>query len=50
MSQHLDIRVDDLASAARWVESRGARLAGVQPQEPVRVMIAPDGHPFCLFS
>jgi len=50
VSQHLDIRVDDLASAARWAESRGARLAGVQPQEPVRVMIAPDGHPFCLFS
>jgi len=50
VSQHLDIRVDDLASAARWVESRGARLAGVQPQEPVRVMISPDGHPFSACS
>ena len=48
-SQHLDIRVDDLAAAVRWAESHGARLAGVQPQERVRVMIDPDGHPFCLF-
>jgi len=48
-SQHLDIHVDDLAAAVSWAESRGARLAGVQPQDRVRVMIDPDGHPFCLF-
>jgi catechol 2,3-dioxygenase-like lactoylglutathione lyase family enzyme len=48
-TQHLDIRVEDLAAAVAWVESRGARLADVQPQERVRVMIDPDGHPFCLF-
>ena len=48
-SQHLDIRVDDLADAVSWAESRGARLADHQPQERVRVMIDPDGHPFCLF-
>lgn len=48
-SQHLDIHVDDLAAAVSWAESQGARLAGVQPQDRVRVMIDPDGHPFCLF-
>jgi catechol 2,3-dioxygenase-like lactoylglutathione lyase family enzyme len=48
-SQHLDIRIDDLAAAVRWAESCGARLADVQPQQSVRVMIDPDGHPFCLY-
>lgn len=48
-SQHLDIRVDDLAAAVEWAESNGARLAAFQPQDRVRVMIDPDGHPFCLF-
>jgi catechol 2,3-dioxygenase-like lactoylglutathione lyase family enzyme len=48
-SQHLDIRVDDLAAAVAWAESRGARLADFQPQDSVRVMIDPDGHPFCLY-
>lgn len=48
-SQHLDIRVDDLAAAVSWAESHGARLADFQAQDRVRVMIDPDGHPFCLF-
>lgn len=48
-TEHLDIHVDDLAAAVEWAESRGARLAPVQPQEGVRVMYDPDGHPFCLF-
>jgi len=48
-SQHLDIRLDDLPAAGDWAESRGARLAEFQPQDRVRVMIDPDGHPFCLF-
>ncbi len=48
-TQHLDIHVDDLAAAVEWAESRGARLADFQPQHDVRVMIDPDGHPFCLF-
>jgi hypothetical protein len=48
-TEHLDILVDDLASAVGWAESCGARLADFQPQESVRVMIDPDGHPFCLF-
>lgn len=48
-TEHLDVHVDDLARAVEWAESRGARLAGVQPQDDVRVMFDPDGHPFCLF-
>jgi hypothetical protein len=27
----------------------GARLADVQPQDDVRVMLDPAGHPFCLY-
>lgn len=48
-SQHLDIHVDDLDAAVAWAESCGARRAAYQPQERVRVMLDPDGHPFCLF-
>lgn len=48
-SQHLDILVDDLGAAVAWAEACGARLAEFQPQDRVRVMIDPDGHPFCLF-
>jgi catechol 2,3-dioxygenase-like lactoylglutathione lyase family enzyme len=48
-SQHLDIGVDDLPTAVEWAVSQGARQADFQPREHVRVMIDPDGHPFCLF-
>lgn len=48
-TEHLDIHVDDLTAAVKWAQSRGARLADVQPQHDVRVMFDPDGHPFCLF-
>ena len=48
-SQHLDIEVDDLDSAVEHAVGCGAVLAAVQPQENVRVLIDPDGHPFCLF-
>jgi catechol 2,3-dioxygenase-like lactoylglutathione lyase family enzyme len=48
-SQHLDIKVDDLAAAVEWAVACGAVLAGLQPQDDVRVMLDPDGHPFCLF-
>lgn len=46
---HLDIRVDDLAAAVAWAVACGAVVAEVQPQERVRVMRDPDGHPFCLY-
>ena len=48
-SQHLDIWVADLAAAVEWAVSQGATLADFQPQEDVRVMFDPAGHPFCLF-
>ncbi len=49
-TQHLDIAVDDLASATRWAVAQGAVLADDQPQDHVRVLFDPDGHPFCLFA
>ncbi len=49
-TQHLDIAVGDLAEAVRWAIAAGATLAAVQPQDDVRVMLDPAGHPFCLFE
>ena len=49
MQLHLDVQVDDLAAAVEFATSLGATVAGPQPQEGVRVMLDPAGHPFCLF-
>ena len=49
-TQHLDIAVGDLDETVRWALAAGAILADVQPQEDVRVMLDPAGHPFCLFA
>ena len=49
-TQHLDIAVGNLDETVRWALAAGAILAGVQPQEDVRVMLDPAGHPFCLFE
>ncbi|MFW6195230.1 MAG: VOC family protein [Chloroflexota bacterium] len=49
MMMHLDIAVEDLQAGVAWAQEAGARLAGFQPQEHVRVMLDPAGHPFCLF-
>jgi catechol 2,3-dioxygenase-like lactoylglutathione lyase family enzyme len=46
---HLDIKVDDLDRAVAHALECGARLAEFQPQERVRVLLDPAGHPFCLF-
>jgi hypothetical protein len=46
---HLDIGVTDLAAAVEDAIELGARLADFQPQEDIRVMLDPDGHPFCLY-
>ena len=46
---HLDIKVDDLEAAVEHAVASGARLVEHQPQERVRVMLDPAGHPFCLF-
>lgn len=48
-SEHLDIQVDDLETAVAWAVTCGAELDPFQPQDDVRVMRDPDGHPFCLF-
>ncbi|MEZ5098123.1 MAG: VOC family protein [Nocardioides sp.] len=49
MQLHLDIGVSDVEAAVRDAEALGARLADLQPQEDVRVMLDPAGHPFCLY-
>lgn len=48
-TQHLDILVSDLAAATAHAVESGATLADFQPQEDVRVLFDPHGHPFCLF-
>jgi predicted enzyme related to lactoylglutathione lyase len=45
---HLDIQVGDLDGAVEDAVALGARLATEQPQDNVRVLIDPAGHPFCL--
>lgn len=49
MMMHLDIGVDDLEAGVAWAVAAGATQAEFQPQEDVRVMLDPVGHPFCLF-
>lgn len=49
MMLHLDIAVESLEEAVAWAVDAGATLADVQPQEHVRVLLDPAGHPFCLF-
>jgi catechol 2,3-dioxygenase-like lactoylglutathione lyase family enzyme len=50
MELHPDFLVDDLARGVEHALSCGARLADFQPQEHVRVLIDPAGHPFCFFD
>lgn len=50
MQLHLDFAVDDLEAATAHALAVGAVLARFQPQEHVRVLTDPDGHPFCLFA
>lgn len=49
MQAHLDIGVADLDAGVAWAVSCGAAEAQFQPQAHVRVLLDPDGHPFCLF-
>ena len=49
MQVHLDVGVTDVASAVTDAEGLGATLAEFQPQDDVRVMLDPAGHPFCLY-
>lgn len=45
---HLDFQVGDLDSAVAEARELGAEVAADQPQEHVRVLLDPAGHPFCL--
>ncbi len=45
---HFDFQVGDLDSAVAEAVGLGATVAQVQPQENVRVLFDPAGHPFCL--
>lgn len=47
-TQHLDVGVKDLDEAVAWAVQCGATLADPQPASHFRVMLDPDGHPFCL--
>jgi hypothetical protein len=49
MMLHLDIATDDLDAAVALAVVAGGRLADLQPQPHVRVVLDPHGHPFCLF-
>ena len=49
MMMHLDIGVTDLEAAVQDAIALGAELHVHQPQDDVRVMLDPAGHPFCLY-
>jgi catechol 2,3-dioxygenase-like lactoylglutathione lyase family enzyme len=50
MMLHLDFEVSDLEIATAHAIELGAELATYQPQQEVRVLIDPAGHPFCLYT
>jgi len=50
MQLHLDIGVEDLGAGEARALALGAVLASHQPQDDVRVLLDPAGHPFCLFQ
>ena len=50
MMLHLDVEVSDLAASVAHALELGAELPDFQPQDDVRVLLDPAGHPFCLYS
>ncbi|GAA1489657.1 VOC family protein [Brachybacterium sacelli] len=50
MMLHLDLGARDVVGAVAAAQELGAHLAEFQPQEDVRVMLDPAGHPFCLYE
>ena len=50
MMLHLDFEVTDLDEAVAHALSLGAELPEHQPQDNVRVLLDPAGHPFCLYT
>lgn len=49
MMLHLDFEVTDLAASVAEAVELGATVAEFQPQDDVRVLLDPVGHPFCLY-
>ncbi len=49
MMIHIDFGVADLPGAVEHAIACGATLAEFQPQDDVRVLHDPVGHPFCLY-
>jgi predicted enzyme related to lactoylglutathione lyase len=45
---HFDFQVADLDAAVAEAVDLGATVATYQPQDNVRVLLDPAGHPFCL--
>jgi predicted enzyme related to lactoylglutathione lyase len=45
---HFDFQVGDLDSAVAEAVELGASIAAAQPNDKIRVLIDPAGHPFCL--
>lgn len=50
MMLHLDIAAANLDAGVAWAVECGATVAAYQPQDDVRVLLDPEGHPFCLFA
>jgi catechol 2,3-dioxygenase-like lactoylglutathione lyase family enzyme len=50
MQLHLDLGAADVDAAVEDALALGAVLAEVQPQDDVRVLLDPAGHPFCLYA
>ncbi len=50
MQLHLEVEVSDLEAAVAHAVELGATEAEFQPQDDVRVMLDPAGHPFCLYT
>lgn len=47
---HLDFEVSALQEATAHAMRLGAELPDHQPQDNVRVLLDPAGHPFCLYT
>lgn len=50
MMLHLDFEVIDLDAETQRAVALGATLPVHQPQDTVRVLLDPAGHPFCLYT
>ncbi len=47
---HLDFEVTDIEAETQRAVLLGAELPDHQPQDDVRVLLDPAGHPFCFYT